>query len=55
MNAFFALRALLFAGEVLVGSLPIMALAFLARLAEARERAPSDLRRRLRGVARSCR
>jgi len=29
MNAFFALRALLFAGEVLLGSLPIMALAFV--------------------------
>lgn len=29
MNAFFALRALLFAAEVLVGSLPIMALAFV--------------------------
>jgi beta-lactamase regulating signal transducer with metallopeptidase domain len=29
MNAFFALRALLFAGEVLLGSLPIMALALL--------------------------
>jgi len=29
MNAFFALRALLFAAEVLLGSLPIMALAFL--------------------------
>ncbi|HEX3431328.1 MAG TPA: M56 family metallopeptidase [Rhizomicrobium sp.] len=30
MNAFFALRALFFAGEVVVGSLPVMALAFLA-------------------------
>ena len=30
MNAFFALRALLFAGEVLIGSLLIMALALLA-------------------------
>ena len=29
MNAFFALRALLYAGELLVGSLPIMAIAFL--------------------------
>lgn len=29
MSAFFALRALLFAGELLLGSLPIMALAFL--------------------------
>lgn len=29
MNAFFALRALLFAGEVLAGSIPVMALTFL--------------------------
>ena len=32
MNAFFALRALLFAGEVLLGSIPIMALAFLGAI-----------------------
>jgi beta-lactamase regulating signal transducer with metallopeptidase domain len=32
MNAFFALRALLFAAEVLLGSLPIMALAFVGTM-----------------------